>query len=79
MVRTAVSLVRNTLDTIYTGTPAHIEEKRRKGEKGPLTSSAYEIEEPLSSRSNGHVHGTESRSWDLADENPADGAPAELE
>lgn len=44
-----------------------------------LTSSTNKVEEPLSGGANGHVHGTQSGSGYLADQNPADGAPAELE
>lgn len=47
-------------------------------EEEPLTSSANKVEKPLGARRNCHVCGTQSRSWDLADQNPADGAPAKL-
>jgi len=38
-----------------------------------------EVEEPLRCSAHGDVQGAESGRRDLTDENPADGAPAELE
>lgn len=38
-----------------------------------------EVEEPLGGGADSDVHGAETCSGDLRDENPADGAPAELE
>lgn len=56
--------------------PTHV--KSEIAEEGPLTSSANKVEKPLGARRNSHVCGTQSRSRDFTDKNPADGAPAKL-
>ena len=69
----------------------HGETERAEDEVGSVTSASNcshhvgnghgddEVEEPLGGGSDGDVHGSKTGGWDLRDENPADGSPAELE